>query len=237
MDVCSTRSMRRAARLLMLVPGLLMLAAAAWGEPLPTGPTHRGVVTVGSYQVFPENRPGNAVYLDSVLQLSVPGQIVLDVGSLPPKGRFVYLARQGDARTVGVRSGSGDPPPRVTEVSPGYYYVVTILDGVAYKKLYRVQGNTLADLLPSSKTADGVTVGEKGILFFHIGKADQPESGEATYTIGIHLALFGETRVRHLGAPVENSTPTIALKWLDASRFTYKLAGGKTETASVSDFK
>ncbi len=236
MDVRSTRSMRDATRLLPLLLGLLW-GTAIGAETLATGPTHRGVVSVGGYQVFPENRPGNSIYVDGVLQLSLPGQTLVDVGPLPPKGRFVYLARQSDGRTVGVRSGPNDPPPRVTEISPGYYFIVTLLDGAAYKKLYRVQGNTLTDLLPLSKTADGVTVGEKGILFFHIGKADQPDSGDASYTIGIHLALFGEAKVRHLGSPVENSTPTITLKWLDASRFTYKLADGTTETASLSDFK
>jgi hypothetical protein len=204
---------------------------------LQTGSTHRGVVSVGNYQIFPENRVNNGIYADSVLMLSLPGQTLVDVGTLPPKGRFVYLARQGETRTVGVRSGAGDPPARIAEVSPGYFYVVTVLDGAAYKKLYRVQGATLTDLLPQSKTADGVTVGEKGILFFHIGKADEPEGAVPTFAIGLHLAVLGEARVRHLPNSLRNTLPTLKLKWLDDSTFQYTLADGTSETLSVSQFK
>jgi hypothetical protein len=224
--------------LLLGVPFAVLLGGpAVAAEPLQTGPTHRGVVTVGNYQIFPENRAGNGIYADNVLMLSLPGQTLLDVGNLPPKGRFVYMARQGETRTVGVRGGANDPPPRVTEVSPGYFYVVTVLDGAAYKKLYRVQGATLTDLLPLSKTADGVTVGEKGILFFHIGKADEPDGANPTFAIGVHLAVLGEARVRHLPKALQNTLPTLKMKWLDDARFEFTLADGTSETLNTSQFQ
>lgn len=210
---------------------------SAAAEPLSAGPANRGVVNVGSYQIFPENRPGNAVYGENVLLLSLPGQVIQDVAALPAKNRFIYLARQGESRTVAVRNGANDPPPRVTEVSPGYYFVVTVLDGVAYKKLLRVTGASLVDLLPLSKTADGVTVGPKGLLFFHIGKAEPRADGTSMYSLGIHFAPFDENRVRHLPEPVQSTQPSLAFKWLDDSRFRFTLADGTATTLSTADLK
>lgn len=230
----SARVLRRGSILLALV---LTLASAATAETLPSGPTHRGVVTVGNFQIFPENRPGNAVYGENSLLLSLPGQTIQDVIGLPPKNRFIYLARQGEIRTVAVRNGSSDPAPRVTEVSPGYYFVTTVLDGVAYKKLLCVASGRLVDQLPLSKTADGVTVGPKGILFFHIGKSEAQPDGKPIFTIGVHFASFEDGKVRHMAESLTNALPTVAFKWLDETRFEFKLADGSTRSLSIADLK
>lgn len=221
----------------LFIAAMMPAQPSAAAEPLPAGPANRGVVNVGNYQIFPENRPGNAVYGENVLLLSLPGQVIQDVSPLPAKNRFIYLARQGESRMVAVRNGANDPPPRVTEVSPGYYFVVTVLDGVAYKKLLRVTGTSLLDLLPLSKTADGVTVGPKGLLFFHIGKAEPRAEGTSVYSLGIHFAPFDENRVRHLPEPVQNTQPTLTFKWLDDSRFRFTLADGTATTLSTADLK
>ena len=48
---------------------LLLLVCLGWAgstwaaEQFPSSPTHRGIAKFGAYEVFPENRPGNAVYL------------------------------------------------------------------------------------------------------------------------------------------------------------------------------
>jgi hypothetical protein len=216
---------------------VLPAASVASAESLPTGPGHRGIVTVGNYQIFPENRPGNAVYGEGTLLLTVPGQIIQDVVPLPTKNKFIYLVRRADTRTVAVRNGSNDPAPRVTEVSPGYYFVVTVLDGVAYKKLLRLTPGNLIDLLPLSKTADGITVGPKGIAFFHIGKSDQQPDGKPVYSMGVHFASFDDGKVRHLPEMIGNALPSFAFKWLDETHFEFKLADGTSRTVSITDLK
>lgn len=225
-------------------PVLLILATLKlWGgaalaaDLLPTGPTNRGVISVGPYQVFPENRPGNAVYADNELLLTLPKQTIQDIVALPAVKKFIYLARQGDSRTVAVANGPNDPQPRVTEVTPGYYFVVTVLDGVAYKKLLRVVGGGLVDMLPLSKTADGVTVGTKGILFFHIGKADQGADGKSVYSIGVHFVSFDDGKVRHLGDAIENAQPAVTFKWIDPDTAQVKLADGSLRTIAIADLK
>lgn len=231
------RSARRSSRALAVAAIVLLLSTLASAQSLPTGPGHRGVVAVGAYQIFPENRQGNGVYGDNVLLLSLPGQVIQDVISLQAKNKFIYLARQGDQRTVAVRNGGSDPTPRISEVSPGYFFIVTVLDGVAYKKLVRVASGNLVDQLPASKTADGITVGQMGILFFHIGKMEPQPDGKSAYTLGIHFASFADNKVRHLGENILNAQPTLALKWLDDTRFEYKLADGTTRSLSISDLK
>jgi hypothetical protein len=221
----------------LLAAPMLFSAAMAQADTLSTGASHRGVIAVGSYQLFPENRSGNAVYGDNTLLLTLPGQVIQDVVALPAKNKFIYLARQGDTRTVGVRNGTNDPTPRINEVSPGYYYVVTVLDGVAYKKLVRINGANLVDLLPSSKTTDGITVGPTGVLFFHIGKSVDGPDGKPRFSIGIHFAPFEAGKVRHLAQQVENTLPSVGLKWMDDTRFQYTLTDGTSTTLSTSDLQ
>jgi len=232
-----SRSANSVRSVVLLLAFVLPAISAARAENFPAGPNHRGIVNVGSFQVFPENRPGNAVYGENVLLLTLPGQIIQDIVALPAKNKFIYLARQGETRTVAVRNGANDPQPHITEVSPGYYFVVTVMDGVAYKKLLRVSSGHLVDLLPLSKTADGVNVGPKGIVFFHIGKAEDHPDAKSTYAIGVHFASFDDGKVRHLGETVENTVPALVFKWLDDTHFEFKLADGSSRTLSITDLK
>jgi hypothetical protein len=223
------------------LPALLLYAAAAAATPLPTGSAHRGLVTVGEYQVFPENRPGNGVYADGILLFSSAPKMIVDVAALPGKGRFVYLTQEGDQKPVlAVRTLPRDPAPRMTEPYKDFYYFVGAFDGVGYKKFYRVQNHTVADLLPNSKTADGVTVGDKGILFFHIASTenlDAAGTGGAKYSLRLHMVAFDDERVHHLAYPIVSGKPAMTLKWLDETRFQYTLPDGRSEILSTSQMQ
>ncbi len=215
-------------------------------EPVQTGASHRGIVAAGPYQIFPENRFSNGVYLDGTLLVSLPGQTILSVAEIAARGRLVYLARGSDGkRTVGVHTLPGDGSPRITELAKGYSYVVAGFDGQGYKKFFRVTDSAITDLLHGSRTADGLTVGPKGILFFHVASSpssappkpgDPPPPAEA-YGIRLHWLDLEKGVVHHLGRPIYNGLPTLKLVWLDDVRFQFTLTDGKTESLSVTDFK
>lgn len=220
----------------------LALAGRIGAQPLSTGPTHKGIVSAGPYQIFPENRPGNGVYLDGTLLLALPGQTILSVAQIGPGGRFFYVARGAEGkRAVGVNVLPGDAQPRVSEPAPGYRYVVSGFEGQGYKKFLRVTETVVTDLLPMSHTADGLTKGPQGILFFHVGSTAGSIPSEAMpagqYGIRLHWLNLTAGNVKHLGRPIYNGLPTLKLEWLDDGRVQYTLSDGKRETLSTGDFK
>lgn len=208
-------------------------------EQLPSGPYHRGLVEYSPFLVFPENRPGNAVYRDNDLLFSQEDTTVLDVLRLPGTSNFMYLVRQSDGiLTMGAYVKGGGPKPRVTPVGVAIFHAVLIIDGVVYKKMYRTVEEKILDLLPSSKTADGPTPGGPGVLFYHVESASTGEAGDnSIFGLRLHLALPEEERLRNLDYPILNRLPRVDMDWIDGSRIEIRLADGRTEVLSISQFQ
>lgn len=227
-----------------LLPAALLAGSSAWAvQEYASNPTHRGIVEVSGYQVFPENRPGNGVYYQGRLLVSMPPETIRHVLPLPKAGRFAYLATdaEGNGR-VGLFLQPQDKQLRINALGNGFFHATLTLDGVVYKKLYRaMEGRTLADLLASSKTADGPTPGERGIAFYHVSAAIEPDpnAGIAVKQFGmqIHIAMYDEDQVRHYEFPVYNTLPQLALTWTDPEHITYRLEDGRSEILSVSQFQ
>jgi hypothetical protein len=235
------RKGRTAGTVAMLVAALLCGGAALAAEQFPSGPNHRGVATFDPYLVFPENRPGNGVYLDNRLVYENNDQTIVDVLALPAAGRFAYyaLGPQGEGK-LGIYVTPKDGKPRIDEITPGFFHVTVVVDGVVYKKLYRVLDHNLLDLLPNSKTADGPTPGPVGVIFYHVATAVRDtQDGQATHGFGLmlHLALFQDEHTRHLDYLITNARPDLKITWLDDSSVQVTLADGRTQTISVSQFK
>lgn len=228
---------------LLLALFALSLPALVFGGPeLKTGPTNRGVVTYEPYQVFPENRPDNAVYLNNRMVLSAAGEAIVYLMPLPKEGRFAYLSQNAQGETnLHVFLPPTDPAPRIHKVADGVFYVVMVMEGIVYKKLFRVlQGNTVVDLLPSSKTADGATVGETGVLFYHVAsvvRANSDGNPNTRFALRLHLVLFEEERLRNLDYPILNTLPSLKVRWLDPTSVEYEMADGRTETISIAQFQ
>jgi hypothetical protein len=212
-------------------------------QEYPSNPTHRGVVTFDPFQIFPENRHGNGVYFQNRLLFSAPGETIRNVLPLPKPGRFAYLAvdGQGTAR-VGLFLQPQDKQVRLSEVGRGFFHAVVSIDGVVYKKLFRVvEGRTVVDLLPASKTADGATPSERGIVFYHVNSVIEPDPNtgnlEKQFGMQLHLALYDEEQVRHYDFLIFNILPQLTLAWSDPEHVTYRLEDGLSEVVSLSQFQ
>ncbi|HKI99780.1 MAG TPA: hypothetical protein VKB51_14995 [bacterium] len=232
---------RFASAVLVLMLCALGASPAGAAEQFPSSPNHRGIATFDPYVVFPEGRTGNAVYLDNTLVFSVKDESIADVLPLPVQGRFVYYALDAQgAGTLGVFVKGNDPKPRIEEVTPGFYHVVMVLDGVVYKKLYRIIDKNVLDLLPSSKTADGPVAGPAGVVFFHVATAihdTNDDSGKRSFGLKLHLALYNDERTRHLNFLITNDRPDLKLTWVDDSHIEVTLADGRTETLALEQFQ
>ena len=226
----------------MWVWAVLPVTEAEASPALAVDAEHKGIVPFGPYQIFPENRPGNAVYLNNRLVVSVPERAIVQVVPLPKEGRFAYLTQNvfGNAE-LGVYLPPTDPTPKVKKVAEGFYYVVMVIEGIVYKKLYRiVQDANIVDVLPRSKTADGVVAGEAGVLFYHVAGADTTEQDGRTiyqFRLRLHVLLFQEERLRNLDYPVINTLPRLKLAWKNGSGVEYMLADGRVEVLSLAQFQ
>ena len=229
-------------RTLALAGLALLLASTGWaGRQFPTDTAHRGIVPTGPYQIFPENRPGNGVYLDNRLLLSITEHTITAVKPLAKEGAFVYLLQKPEGGfDLGVQLDSAEPKPRITEVARNFYHAVIVIDGVVYKKFFRVVRAGIVDLLPNSKTVDGMTVGGPGVLFYHVASMSQgDQDGRVVNQFGLklHLALFEEERLRNLDYPIQNTLPRLKLAWRGDTDIEVHLADGRVEILSISQFQ
>lgn len=227
----------------LLLAGMALAASgAAAGPALPTDGEHKGIVAAGPYQIFPENRPGNGIYLNKQLLVSSPGNTIIQILPMPREGRFVYLTRNEAGRSVvAVRLAASDPPPRLRRLADGLYYAVMVIEEVVYKKVYRVvQDGTIVDVLPRSKTADGITPGKSGLLFYHVAGAETIEQDGKTiyqFALRLHLLMYQEERLRNLDYPVINTLPRLKLAWKNDASVEYTLADGRVEVLSTAQFQ
>jgi hypothetical protein len=54
-------------------------------------PTHRGVIDLSPYQIFPENRMGNGIYLENKLLDSHSQRVILKIVNIKDTDNHVYL--------------------------------------------------------------------------------------------------------------------------------------------------
>lgn len=216
-------------------------AQAVGAEQFSAGPKNRGITQIGPYQVFPENRPNNGVYLENKLVFTAPGYTILDVTPLGPPGRVIYFALDEAGNAIlDAHVSRGDQKIKITEVSTGFYHVILQINGVVYKKLYRIIDEKILDLLRGSKTVDGVVTGPAGVLFYHVAsRIVEQDNGKnkATFALRVHLARFDDERTRHLNYSIMNPIPSLKPVWVDATMIKVMLAQGKSETLSISQFQ
>ena len=108
------------------------------------------------------------------------------------------------------------------------------MDGVVYNKIYRVIDNKLLDLLPISKTADGVTLGPAGVAFFHVAASGLDGNG---FGMRIHVAMFNEDKRRSLDLTIKNTLPRVNMKWVREDVLAYTLEDGTSTEVKLSEFK
>jgi len=185
---------------------------------------------------------GNAVYQDRKIILTEPDKAITHILPLPEPGRFIYVTQDEAGKLgLGVYTLNNEPQPRVTNVGSNIFFAVMVLNNVVYKKVYRItQNNTVADMLASSKTADGVTAGKVGVLFYHVAsiiRGGRTGDGQDEFNLRLHLVLFEEERLRHLDYPVVNTLPSLKLAWEDETSASFTLADGRKEVLSIAQFQ
>ena len=215
--------------------------AAQAMEQFAAGPKHRGIKTIGLFQVFPENRQDNAVYFRNRLVLTLAGKTIVDVAPISRTGRFVYIARDGEAiSTFHANLDPKDRLVRITEITEGIFHLRMMIGGVAYKKLYRMSGGSILDALPTFKTAEGPAASPEGVVFYHVASiAKNEEDAEAApiFTLRLHFLPAGGDTVRHLPGPIFSTGTSGRLRWLSKTRIRFSFGQGKRAVFNTAQFK
>lgn len=198
---------------------------------------HRGVVEMGGYEIFPENREGNGVYLNHRMLFTQPGQAIVHLLPVYEGGRFTYLARSGDQYTLGVRLMPDEPAPRLRTYDEQIYHAVMVVDGVVFKKVYRVLDGQIEDLLPAYRTADGLSQNESQIVFYHVATVRREEGQAPQYGMRLHLVSLPNGRLRDLPSLVFNTEPSLRLLWVGSDLIQYNLEDGRVESVLTEQFQ
>ena len=115
-----------------------------------------------------------------------------------------------------------------------------MIRGVAYKKLYRMSGETILDALPTSKTAEGPAASPEGVVFYHVAAITKNETDPEAppiYTLRLHFLPAGGDTVLHLPGPIFSTDTGGRLRWLSKSRIRFSFGEGKRAVFNTAQFK
>ena len=224
---------------MLLVALVLFLACSSLPllaqDFLDADKTHRGVVSVGkNYQIFPENRIGNSVYLKNKWLFSTTDLIMQD--AISALDGHVYHAKNKAGKDVLGYAG-GNEKDEFIQLFSGYY----LLKSKPYRrKIYRLDPNgKIQDLLPRSKTATGMLSNGAGkAIFYHISKniKETDDAGnEVMYHIfKLHLVDDKLVEIKTLEKSVKDYRWKLKLKWKNKDTLLLEKSDGSKEKIPLS---
>ncbi|MGY8698029.1 MAG: hypothetical protein ACKVIP_05065, partial [bacterium] len=92
------------------------------GETFSRDSEHRGILDLAPYQIYPENRIGNGIYLDKKLLDTHPQRVILNITSIKNTKSYVYLFRaQNGVLGLDIVKNEADGDARFWKVDPEFY--------------------------------------------------------------------------------------------------------------------
>ena len=196
---------------------------------------HRGVIEFAPFQIFPENRVGNGIYLEKKLLDSHPQRVVLNILNIKDTDNHVYLYR-GLNKVLGldiVKNDTGEDV-RFWQVDPEFYQYSNRTSGT--RRVFRIFENKIIPLLPNLRTGTGVTTSQTHAVFYHISNSknvtnvnqDGQKTVSRVYTFRIHVIKRDlEGAVSLYDLPIQDANYLLKLVWENEYSVSYKLSNGK----------
>lgn len=193
-----------------------------------------GIVRLNDhFMIFPDNKPGNSIYVDKRKLLSRDDLTMVDFIEAPEGYIYHGLDKNGNS----VLGFTGDPDVKFIQFKGGFYQLITPKS--AKKKLYWLNGDRkIEDMLPRRNTGTGLVFnGVDKAAFYHIAKGETvvTEDGRERYqyTFRIHIADLKTHQVRHLPVSVNDFRAKLKLEWMDENTIKYTLDNGQVETIAI----
>ena len=196
---------------------------------------HRGVIEFAPFQIYPENRVGNGIYLEKKLLDSNPQRVIVNIVNIKNTDNHVYLFR-GLKGLLGldiVKNDTGEDV-RFWQVDPEFYQYSNRTSGT--RRVFRIFKDKIIPLLPNLRTGTGVATSKTHAVFYHISNSKNVtrvnQNGQETtnrvYTFRLHVIkrdLMGAVSLYDL--PIKDANYLLKLVWENEHSVSYKLSNGK----------
>ena len=210
-------------------------------ETFPRDSEHRGIVNLAPYQIYPENRVGNGIYLDKKLLDSHPQRVILNITSIKNTKSYVYLFRaQNGVLGLSIVKNEVDGDARFWKVDPEFYQYTNRTFGM--QRVFRIFQGKIVPLLTNLRTGAGVSTSANHAIFYHITDSKDmtltnstgQEITQRLYTFRLHLINRNFEKIQSLfNLNVQDVSYRLKLKWENEYSVSYKLSNGKKETVDL----
>lgn len=206
--------------------------------------THRGIVEITPYQIYPENRVGNGIYLNKKLLDSHPNRMIINIVSIKNTKSSIYLYKnQSGALGLGIVKNKADGEARFWKVDEEFYQYNNRTTGI--QRVFRIFEKKIKPLLSNVRTGRGVTTSPTHAVFYHI--IDSREititnpSGEdviqRNYTFRLHVV---NRKLENIGSIlnliIKDTSYNLKLSWEDESSISYTLSNGKKQKIDLREY-
>ena len=203
--------------------------------------THRGVINLSPYQIFPENRMGNGIYLEKKLLDSHSQRVILKIVNIKSTESHVYLFRdQNGVLGLNIVKSESDRDARFWKIDPEFYQYSNNITGL--KRIFRIFKKNIQPILPNLRTGAGVTTSATHAIFYHISDSKDVirlnTSGEEVktrlYTFRLHVInrKLGYSK-NIINLLIQDVNYRLKLVWEDVSSVSYKLSNGEKRTVDL----
>jgi len=231
--------MNKLKKFFLFIPTLISLLTSANTtgavEIFLRDPNHRGVIEFAPFQIYPENRVGNGIYLGKKLLGSHPQKVILNIVNIKDTDNHVYLYRglNGMLGLDIVKNDKGEDV-RFWQVDPEFYQYSNRTSGT--KRVFRIFEDKIIPLLPNLRTGTGVAASQTHAVFYHISNSKNVTSvnqnGQKTasrvYTFRLHAIKRDlEGTVSLYDLTIQDANYLLKLAWENEYSVSYKLSNGK----------
>jgi hypothetical protein len=204
-------------------------------EPFSRDSEHRGIVDLAPYQIYPENRIGNGIYLDNKLLDTHPQRVILNITSIKNTKSYVYLFRaENEVLGLDIVKDEADGDARFWKVDPEFYQYTNRTSGI--QRVFRIYQEKIVPLLTNIRTGAVVATSANHTILYHITDSKEitrtNSSGQVisqrVYTFRLHLINRNFKKIQSLSnLLVQDFSYRLKLKWVNEYSVSYKLSNGK----------
>ena len=198
-------------------------------------PDHRGVIEFTPFQIYPENRVGNGIYLEKKLLDSHPQRVILNIVNIKDTDNHVYLYR-GLNGVLGldiVKNDTGEDV-RFWKVDPEFYQYSNRTSGT--RRVFRIFEDKIIPLLPNLRTGTGVAASQTHAVFYHITESSNSSDNLTNsnpgwnYKFRLHLTRLGQSQLVSLyQINIVDQSLKLKLSWKNEFELIHRKKDGSEE--------
>ncbi len=213
-------------------------------ESFPRDITHRGIVDDAPYQIYPENRIGNGIYLEKKLLDSHPERMITNIVDIKNTKSSVYLYRSESGNLgLGIIKNKDDGEARFWKVDENFYQYSNRDSGL--QRIFRIFKNKIKPLLPNVRTGRGISSSQSHVVFYHIIDSQEVsipnENGLAfkqrIYTFRLHVVNKNFEKIGSIfNLIIKDSNYNLKLFWENEFSVSYILNSGKKQIVDLREY-